>query len=328
MKKTTTFKTFSPAILVSLSAEVVSRFPVAVGESFYSKKIQIIGIYKITSPTGKIYIGQSINIKYRFSCYRYYKCKKQPKLYNSLKKHTWQKHKFEILEECDNDEDLLNEREKHYVDLFQTFNTNNGLNVRDGGGKNAKMSNETKEKIRKIRLGTKHTPETLAKLKNVNNGRIYPKGGKASEETKAKMSLAQKGKKKNWTEQARVRFHEARGGKKFSSGHKDALKKGWLKRKANPNYKHSLLGYKHTSASKEKMSQTHKKNIKNSDNLRAMAKANGKKINQIDLITGEIIETFPSIGDAHRSTGINRCSIKNCCQNKFKRAGNFNWQYV
>ena len=45
-----------------------------------------IGIYKITSPSNKIYIGKSNNINRRFKEYIKLRCKQQPKLYNSFKK--------------------------------------------------------------------------------------------------------------------------------------------------------------------------------------------------------------------------------------------------
>lgn len=45
----------------------------------------MIGIYKITNPKGKVYIGQSIDINERFKTYSYLKCKNQTKLYNSAK---------------------------------------------------------------------------------------------------------------------------------------------------------------------------------------------------------------------------------------------------
>ena len=64
--------------------------------------MKLTGIYKITSPTGKIYIGQSVNIKNRFKQYKYISNNKiiGPKLYNSLKKHGFENHQFEIIEEC------------------------------------------------------------------------------------------------------------------------------------------------------------------------------------------------------------------------------------
>ena len=54
----------------------------------------MIGIYKITSPTNKIYIGQSIDIENRFTKYKSLDCKNQVRLYNSLKKYGFDKHKF------------------------------------------------------------------------------------------------------------------------------------------------------------------------------------------------------------------------------------------
>ena len=48
---------------------------------------KICGIYKITSPTGKIYIGQSVDIKKRWNHHKYAKDKKCSKLYSSFKKY-------------------------------------------------------------------------------------------------------------------------------------------------------------------------------------------------------------------------------------------------
>ena len=57
----------------------------------------MVGIYKITNPSGKIYIGQSVNIDNRISSYKNLKCKNQTKLYRSLLKYTFENHIFEIL---------------------------------------------------------------------------------------------------------------------------------------------------------------------------------------------------------------------------------------
>ena len=76
----------------------------------------MIGIYKITSPTNKIYIGQSINIDKRKAQYiNLSKSCVGPKLYNSINKHGWKTHKHEILEECDIEQ--LNERETYYKQI-------------------------------------------------------------------------------------------------------------------------------------------------------------------------------------------------------------------
>jgi len=72
----------------------------------------MVGIYKIISPTNKIYIGQSTNIENRWIKYKCLDCKVQIKLYRSLIKHGYDNHTFEIIEECT--EDLLNEREIYW----------------------------------------------------------------------------------------------------------------------------------------------------------------------------------------------------------------------
>jgi len=91
---------------------------------------KVCGIYKITSPTNKVYIGQSTNILFRFGAYKRLNCKKQTYLYNSFLKHGVENHTFEIIEECSID--ILNEREVYYVELYDTFNSKNGLNLMTG----------------------------------------------------------------------------------------------------------------------------------------------------------------------------------------------------
>ena len=46
------------------------------------QKTGTIGIYKITNPSGKIYIGQSTNIYSRYKIYRNVPNKAQPKIIN------------------------------------------------------------------------------------------------------------------------------------------------------------------------------------------------------------------------------------------------------
>jgi hypothetical protein len=59
----------------------------------------MVGIYKITSPSGKIYIGQSVEIKRRFNSYKrmYVKNKGVVKLYRSFLKYGADNHIFEVV---------------------------------------------------------------------------------------------------------------------------------------------------------------------------------------------------------------------------------------
>ena len=72
----------------------------------------MIGIYKITNPSGNVYIGQSMDIARRLKTYKNTPNISQIKLYNSIKKYGWDKHIVEIIEECAID--LLNEKEVYY----------------------------------------------------------------------------------------------------------------------------------------------------------------------------------------------------------------------
>lgn len=47
----------------------------------------MIGIYKLTSPSGKSYVGQSINIEKRLNRYRIMQCNGQPGIFRAIKKY-------------------------------------------------------------------------------------------------------------------------------------------------------------------------------------------------------------------------------------------------
>jgi hypothetical protein len=128
----------------------------------------IIGIYKITSPSNKIYIGQSLNIKRRFKHYSNLNgIKSQSKIYHSLKKYGYENHIFEIIEECSVDE--LNVREEYWIRLYQSHVI--GLNICEGGNsfgkcnRGKKRSEDIKNKISNTKkLNPKiFTPELIMK---------------------------------------------------------------------------------------------------------------------------------------------------------------------
>ena len=112
----------------------------------------MIGIYKITSPSNKVYIGQSINIDRRFKNYKSIsQTKGQVMLHNSFKKYGVNNHTFEVVEECS--VELLNERERYYQDFYNVLN--GGLNcLLTSTTDNIKVySAESIEKIRQGNLG-------------------------------------------------------------------------------------------------------------------------------------------------------------------------------
>lgn len=84
------------------------------------------GIYKITSPTNSVYVGQSTNMSKRWRDYRQGRCPQQRKLYNSIIKYGWVNHVFETLEECERDE--LDCRERYWQDFYEVKDREKGLN--------------------------------------------------------------------------------------------------------------------------------------------------------------------------------------------------------
>lgn len=105
----------------------------------------MIGIYKIISPSGKIYIGQSTNINKRFQHYKYLDCKEQTKLYRSFLKYGYINHIFEIIEECDIS--LLNERERYYQELYNVLNKGLNCKLTETNDKSGRASIETRLKM-------------------------------------------------------------------------------------------------------------------------------------------------------------------------------------
>ncbi len=146
------------------------------------KKIDnlIICIYKISSPSGKIYIGQSGNFKERYKNYIRCKGRNQTRLNRSFLKYGVENHVFEIVHECTELE--LNELEIYYIKVYNSFNTKHGLNLKDGG-LGGKPSDETKKRLSESHMGQipwnkgkKTSPETIAKMSGVNNHSYGKKG--------------------------------------------------------------------------------------------------------------------------------------------------------
>ena len=139
-------------------------------------------IYKITSPSNRIYIGQTVDIEKRFLKYKGYCCKMQPRLYNSFIKYNVENHIFEIIEECD--ESDLNNRERYYQDQYDVLGKN-GLNctLTKTNDRSGKWSIESKLKMSESHKGKVVSEKTKIKISlnsprckeviNIETGEIY-----------------------------------------------------------------------------------------------------------------------------------------------------------
>ena len=189
----------------------------------------MIGIYKITSPKNKIYIGQSSDIDYRFLCYKKLKCKAQPRIYNSFLKYGVENHLFEIIEECTIE--LLNERERCWQDYYNVLGKE-GLNCEFvSTNKFSKVvSEETKKKIANTLTGFKHSEESK---KKISKGLI---GRPVSKDTRKKISDSNKNT--IFTEERKNKISKALTGRKLS---KECLEKRSKSISRGKNYKAKLV---------------------------------------------------------------------------------------
>ena len=122
----------------------------------------MIEIYKIISPSGRIYIGQTLNIERRRKSYYSDNCSKcQPKLFNSIKKYGFKNHLFEIIEECN--QELLNERERHWQEYYDVIKTGLNCILTDTDRKPRVFSEQYKAKIKAS--WTKERRETCHSLR-------------------------------------------------------------------------------------------------------------------------------------------------------------------
>lgn len=148
----------------------------------------MIGIYKWTSPSGKIYIGQSKNLERRkkeflTNPFKYEYCEFNTAIDKARRKYNdfslW---KYEILKVCKEDE--LNKLEQEFIEIFETTNSQKGYNSTKGG-----------EGSVGTKWGSEKQKEALKNRKSYKgeNGPMY--GKHHSEEAKEKISKANKGRK-------------------------------------------------------------------------------------------------------------------------------------
>ena len=183
---------------------------------------KITGIYKIESPSGRIYIGQAVDITRRFKEYKNIKKSKlQIKLHRSFNKYGIENHKFEIVEETISED--LNNRERYWQEFYEVI-SKKGLNCTlvKSDDKSGKLSEETKLKISLANTGNFHNEETRAKMGIKNKGRI------ASQETRDKMSKSRTGVK--LSEEHVKSISDGKKGVLFSDEHKQNLSNKKLER--------------------------------------------------------------------------------------------------
>lgn len=158
-------------------------------------------IYKLTSPSGKMYIGKAKDFNLRMNQHRRYA--EQGKLfplYKAIRYYGWDVFQKEIIDTAETIEEL-NEKEKYWIAKYNTYLTEFGYNCTPGGDGGAvrlgkKNSLEHRQRISEGLKGRKYSEETRQKMSTSHKGQPSAwKGQKASKELRQHLSDAHKGHK-------------------------------------------------------------------------------------------------------------------------------------
>lgn len=142
---------------------------------------------------GKIYIGQTTRSIYiRLQEHETGKNNRCRLIYRAIKKYGWDNFEKDYYECPDED---LNFDEDLMVREMGTLSPG-GYNLREGGGGNGKLSEETKRRIGEAQRGKPKSEESKQKNREANSGERSGRYGKLhTEESKQKMSEATSGEK-------------------------------------------------------------------------------------------------------------------------------------
>lgn len=262
-------------------------------------------IYKLISPSGKCYIGQTVNLKRRLSDYKnFHHCEKQKKLFNAIRKYGFENFQWEIIEfiNIESKQELqkkLNELEISYIKLFNSID--NGYNICKGGDQyklGVKTSEETKQKQR-----DSWTTEKRKKLSDKN------KGKRSGNALNVKPVLQ----------------YDIHGNflKEFESITEACLATNCYK--SNIKYVcDNKIKFTNNFIWRFKINDEYPIKIEGITIVKKVSKQT--TIYQYNL-SGELLNTFNSMKDAYIKTNISVGSISNCCNNKSKSAGGFVWKY-
>lgn len=159
----------------------------------------MVVIYKFTSPTNRVYIGQTVDLYSRYITHKNINDDSCPALYNSFRCHGFENHEFEIIEECKIEQ--LNERERYWQEYYNSVNYGLNCKYTKTHDKSGNLSEETKRKISNSQKG----------FLNHRYGKKYESpektpfyGKKHSTETRLKISINNKGLKRDDVSKRRI----------------------------------------------------------------------------------------------------------------------------
>ncbi len=189
----------------------------------------VSGIYMIRSCiNGKIYIGSAKNLylrKHIHVCQLRGEYHFNIHLQRHSNKYGAEKMMFFIIEYCDID--ILVVREQYWIDILKPE-----FNIMPNAGSHLgfKYTDESKEKMRQVKLGKKASEETKRKMSEVRKGR------KQTEEWKRKIKESRKLTQK----ETNLKISKANKGRKHTEEEKLKMREGCKNRVITGEWKHAI----------------------------------------------------------------------------------------
>lgn len=260
-------------------------------------------VYIHTLPNGKRYIGITTQKPEHRWGHQGNGYKENRRFFNAIKKYGWDNIKHEVVAEGLDKEEACRE-EQRLIKLYRTSERNFGYNYTLGGD-HYEFSEEAKQKMRKPKKLTDEQREMLRARGRLAYER-YLRDRKNTPEARLKMSMTKRGVKQD---------------PKLVAKRTAALKKHW----------EEVGGF--SKEHREKLSKAMKGRTYSEETLRRMKEAHCTEKNKrsrkvAKLMNGEIIQTFLSVRQAGRETGIDYTTIVRACAGKLKHAGGYEWRYL
>ena len=271
-------------------------------------------VYVHTSPSGKMYVGQTGKLpeeRWGKGGKHYLKKNKggeyvQRTFAHAISKYRWDNFSHEIIasnltkEESDNFEKVL-------IKKLNTMDSNYGYNIREGGSHGG-LSEESRKKLSELNKGKRHSKETRKKISESNKGRaLSDKARKAFEEFRKRSKIVQYSLQgefiKTWDS-----ISEA--GRELNIDISSIAKccKGIHRYSGGYIWKYLEDG------------------LTEEDIIMRNKTKREKCVTQYSM-SGELVCMFKSAREASLNTGVHYNSIVRCCRKERKTAGGFIWEY-
>lgn len=281
------------------------------------------GIYKITNTiNNKVYIGQSSNIEERWKKHRY--ANDDFTIHKAIRKYGIENFTFSILEECS--KEYLNDREVYWINYYNSLEE--GYNMIPGGSNGAGYAKGLP--VEQYSLGGKHIATyDSAKQAAEATGIQHTDICRCCREEYARAGLYQWRYKnsKKWITPIDIQVISI----------KRKINQYSLEGKFLQQYENLAEASKTTGISKSTICNVCKGKGHTAGGFRwtyegeslIMNQPRGghkKKVNQYDQ-NNNLLQTFSSISEASKITGITLSSISAVCRGQRKTAGGYKWEF-